>query len=216
MRAPGRRTVGGSETRFHHGGHRVHGEPRHTPDRAQRSGVRRSSSALPPRSVSHPSSEGPQITQMVEKDRREPQMSPMSADDRRGEGSADTLVRFFCGQALEPRRARRSRREPGSRTRRSASWQGAAAPAPWLLLEAGAVTPLPPSPWNAEPRRARSSRRAVGQGAVLSQDKPNGLAACSPGMPSAASASLGRRMTRDPVNREPCRGSVGLERVASP
>ncbi len=119
--------------RVSHGGHRAHGGQRPTPDRAQRPGLRRSSAALPPRPVSH------------RKPRRSADFTDFADGAKRSEGSADTLVRLFCGQALEPRRARRSRREPGSRTRRSASLPvGRRCAGAVASAVGGAVTPRSP------------------------------------------------------------------------
>jgi hypothetical protein len=53
--------------------------------------------------------------------------------------------------------------------------------------------------WSAKPRAEGGEKSA----------KPDGLAVCSPGMPSTASASLGRGASPVSVGREPCRGSVG-------
>ena len=65
--------------RFHHGGHRVHGERRQAPDRAQRPGVRRFCAALPPRLVSP-------LTQKVRRCRRRTDYGRRTTDDGKPQG----------------------------------------------------------------------------------------------------------------------------------
>ena len=76
----------GPRCRFHHGGHRVYGGQRQTPDRAQRPGLRRFCAALPSRPVSC----------------RKPRRSADFADRQRGRGLTTEDTEFMEGRGRPP------------------------------------------------------------------------------------------------------------------